>query len=91
MTLRRYAPLALMALAVGCTEVKQEKPTNTLVFATFDSTAGVIPTPNDLALQALQKPHLPGRARRRTCSSTSSRRAGSRPIRRSRSASRSAR
>ncbi len=51
MTLRRYAPLALMALAVGCTEVKQEKPTNTLVFATFDSTAGVIPTPNDLALQ----------------------------------------
>ncbi len=64
MTLRRYAPLALMALAVGCTEVKQEKPTNTLVFATFDSTAGVIPTPNDLALQAIQKPTFPAGAQK---------------------------
>ncbi|MGB8932331.1 MAG: hypothetical protein WCC48_13895 [Anaeromyxobacteraceae bacterium] len=51
MTLRRYAPLALAALAVGCTEVKQQKPTNTFVFATFDSTNGIIPTPSDLALQ----------------------------------------
>ncbi|HSM93338.1 MAG TPA: hypothetical protein VLT47_10655 [Anaeromyxobacteraceae bacterium] len=51
MTLRRYAPLALAALALACTKVKQETPSGTLVFATFDSTQGIIPTPNDLALQ----------------------------------------
>src|SRR5512133_192228 len=51
MTLRRYAPLALAALAVACTKVEQQAPANTLVFATFDSTNGIIPTPSDLALQ----------------------------------------
>jgi hypothetical protein len=47
--------LALALLAAACKDVKQEAPAQTLVIASFSPPA--IPTPNDLALQAV--PTLP--------------------------------
>lgn len=61
MTPRRYA-VALLVLFAACKQVNQEAPAQTLVFATFDSVNGIIPTPNDLALQ--QTPLLPSSAQK---------------------------
>jgi hypothetical protein len=53
MTFRRSALLAVPLVLAACTNVTPEAQPATLVFATFDSTTGTIPTPNDLALQAV--------------------------------------
>lgn len=51
MTLRRYAPLALAALALGCEPKIDERANPTTVdYALFNPAASQIPTPNDAAL-----------------------------------------
>ncbi len=61
MPLRRYGPLALaLASLAACKDVEQEPPASQIVIATFASP--VIPTPNDLVLQAV--PTLPASAQR---------------------------
>ncbi|HVO17893.1 MAG TPA: hypothetical protein VMU15_01470 [Anaeromyxobacter sp.] len=59
---RRFASLILAAVlaAAGCKDVSQHAPINEIVVATF--TSSVIPTPNDLALQAT--PTLPASAQK---------------------------
>lgn len=51
-SLRRAAALALPLALTACTSVTQEPQTSDLVFATFNSTTGAIPLPNDLLLQS---------------------------------------
>lgn len=61
MSLRRYGPLALaFASLVACKDVEREPPADQIVIATL--VPPVIPTPNDLALQAV--PTLPVGAQR---------------------------
>ncbi len=61
MSLRRYGPLALaLASLAACKDVEQEPPATQIVIAAFASP--IIPTPNDLALQAV--PTLPAGAQR---------------------------
>jgi len=73
MSFRRTATLALAAAALlsGCKKVTQEAPTQELVIAAFNSPIcvgsplqcpAVVPTPNDLALQAV--PTLPNGAQK---------------------------
>jgi hypothetical protein len=52
MTLRRYAPLALAALALGCKpEIDERTNATTVEYAQFDPANSLIPKPNDIALQ----------------------------------------
>lgn len=52
MTLRRYAPLALAALAVACKpDIEQRTNATTTEYALFNPAASQIPLPNDIALQ----------------------------------------
>jgi hypothetical protein len=53
MLVRRSVPLLLAGVlaAAGCKDVNQRDPAPVLVLATFDPTTGIIPLPNDLALQ----------------------------------------
>lgn len=51
MTLRRYAPLALAALALGCKpEIPSRTNATTVDYALFNPAASQIPLPNDIAL-----------------------------------------
>jgi hypothetical protein len=52
MLLRRFASLSVLLALAACTNVTSEPQTSDVVFATFNSTTGVIPVPSDLALQA---------------------------------------
>lgn len=69
MTLRRYAPLALAALALGCKpDIEQRANATTVDYAYFDPAGTmipllgpVIPTPNDVALSKVAA-YLPGGA-----------------------------
>jgi hypothetical protein len=62
MTLRRYAPLALAALALACQPKIDENPNPTTVdYALFNPSASQVPTPNDIALSAVTA-FLPGGA-----------------------------
>jgi len=54
MTLRRYAPLALAALAtVGCApDIEERANATTVEYAVFNPSASQIPLPNDIAIQS---------------------------------------
>lgn len=55
MTLRRYAPLALSALALACQpDIDQRTNATTVEYAVFNPSAGQIPLPNDIALSRLE-------------------------------------
>ena len=56
MSLRRAAVLAVPLALAACTKVTQQPQTPDLVFATFNSTTGAIPIPNDLVLQLYSAP-----------------------------------
>jgi hypothetical protein len=61
MTLRRYAPLALAALAVACKPDIETVDRTTVEYALFNPAASQIPTPNDIAFNAVSA-FLPGGA-----------------------------
>jgi hypothetical protein len=53
MTLRRYAPLALSALALACApQIDERANATTVEYAVFNPSASQIPLPNDIAIQS---------------------------------------
>ena len=53
MFLRRYAPLVICVAALACAKtVSQEAPPSSVTIAQLDPTTNLVPTPNDLVLQA---------------------------------------
>ncbi len=60
MSARRLSLLAIPLALAGCPSVTKQPPPDVVELVTFDSTRGVIPLPNDLALQAT--PGLPASA-----------------------------
>ena len=52
MSLRRAGTLSFALALTACHSVTQEQQPADFIFASFDSTTGAIPLPNDLALQA---------------------------------------
>lgn len=62
MTLRRYAPLALSAIALACQpEIDERANATTVDYAVFNPAASQIPLPNDIALSSAAA-FLPGGA-----------------------------